>query len=134
MNTRRFITSIAVLIVAAFWAIFLLDFYATIFAIVILLVTPFIILLVIGIHGILDALGVGTQSDGGSSRGGGRVGVLGMTVLKMLSQGKSQQEIAAATSVSVVVVGVKMDALRKAGYLQENGLSEKGFNLVSESS
>jgi hypothetical protein len=57
-----------------------------------------------------------------------------MTVLKMMADGKNQQEIAAATSVALITIEGKVDALKRAGYLQDDGLSERGFDLVRNSS
>lgn len=133
MNAPRFVASIAVLVVAAFWAVVLLEYLGSIGEII-LLVTPFIVFFVIGIYGLIDALAFGSSSRAGSGRGSGRVGALGMTVLKMMADGKNQQEIAAATSVALITIEGKVDALKRAGYLQDDGLSERGFDLVRNSS
>ncbi|MDG6901441.1 MAG: hypothetical protein JRM80_05710 [Nitrososphaerota archaeon] len=130
MNLPKVIAGTAVLVLAAFWAVLLLDLLTTIGYFVVL-VSPFFVLLAVGSYGIIDGLAGGFgRSKGGSIRGGGRVDALAMTVLRMVSQGKTKQEIAAATAVSLVVIEKKMEALSRAGFLFENALSEKGYDAV----
>jgi hypothetical protein len=134
VNAPKVVAGVAVLVLAAFWAIVLITFLAEIGYIVVF-VAPFVTLLAVGFYGIINGLVVGpAQAKGGSSRSGRRIGVLAMTVLKMIAQGKTQEEIAAATAVSITVIEGKVQALTKLGYLSDNALSEKGFDAVREAS
>lgn len=133
VNGPKVLAAVAILVLACFWAIVLIEYLQTI-GYIIVLVTPFVTLLAIGAYGIVDGLGVGSAREaGGQIRNTGRVGALGKAVLKLLAEGKSKQEIADATAVSVSVIEEKIEALTKAGFLKGNALSEKGFDLVSES-
>ncbi|HYB44887.1 MAG TPA: hypothetical protein VEC92_00040 [Nitrososphaerales archaeon] len=133
MNKPKVIAAVAALVLAVFWALVLLVIVYAI-GILVLLVAPFFILVAIGIYGIIDGLGGGSgQARMGASRGGGKVGALGLTVLKLMAQGKSKDEIAASTAVSPMVIEEKLVALTSAGFLQGNALTEKGFDAVRES-
>ena len=128
MNAARVLVSIAVLVVAAFMGV-LVDLFLGTVGYIVLLSAPFITLLVIGSYGLVGALLASSQPSQGSRA----VGALGLTVLKMVAQGKSHEDIAAATSVSVVVIEAKVDALARAGFLDQNALTEKGFEVIRAS-
>jgi hypothetical protein len=125
LNAPRVLISIGVLVIAVFMGV-LVDLFLGTIGYIILLSAPFITLLVVGIYGLVSALTAGSQQTHGSRA----VGALGFTVLRMIAQGKSQQDIANATSVSLIVVGAKVDALTRAGFLEDNSLTEKGFEAI----
>jgi hypothetical protein len=131
VNAPKVVAGVAVLVLALFWAFLLHNLLGSIGDLMIL-VTPFVILLAIGFYGIIDGLGALSVQPRGSqpSRSGRRLGILDMTILQMTAQGKNQQEIAAATAVSPTVISEKVEALTKAGFLFENALSEKGFEVL----
>ena len=130
MNAPRMVGGTAVLVLAAFWAIVILDSIQGV-GLILVIAAPFVILLAAGAYGIISGLGSPSMQPSGSSpRAGRRLGPLGMTILQMIAQGKSQQEMATATAVSAFVIGEKVEALTKAGFLYENSLSEKGFEVL----
>ena len=132
MNTPKVFASLALLVLAAFWEVVLLDLYMGV-GLIALFVAPFIVLVVIGIYGLLDGLGKGSYFRRSSAKSGAEVGPLGTAVLRMVAQGKSQQEIAAATLVSAALIEAKVEALTRAGFLEGNALSEKGFDFLGRS-
>jgi len=131
MNAPKVVAGVAVLVLATFWAVVLMTFLSTV-GFIIILVAPFVTLLAVGAYGIIDGLGMGSARGRGGSGGSGRVGALSMTVLRMTAQGKSKEEIADATAVSIAVIQEKVERLTKLGYLRENALSEKGFDALRE--
>lgn len=133
MDMPKLITATAVLVAASLWAVLLLD-YLQVWGVIVVLIAPFVVLLSAGVYGIMGALGAGPSRGGRRVEpANGEVGTLALTVLRMLAQGKSKQEIVAATSVSVAVIESKIEALTKAGYIVGNALSEKGFELMNSS-
>jgi len=131
MNAAKVVAGVAVLVLATFWAVVLMTFLSTI-GFIVILVAPFVVLLAVGVYGVIDGLGVGSARGRGASGGSGRLGALSMTVLRMIAQGKSKEEIAEATAVSVAIIQGKVERLTKLGYLHENALSEKGFDALRE--
>lgn len=131
MNAPKVVAGLAVLVLAGFWAVVLILFLTTI-GYLIVLVAPFVTLLAVGFYAIIDGMGGSSARSKGGNRSRSKVGALSLTVLQMTAQGKSQQEIAAATSVSPFIIGKKVERLNKLGYLYENALSEKGFDALKE--
>lgn len=122
----------AILVLAAFWGVVLILFLMAI-GYIIVLVALFVTLLAIGVYGVVDGLGVGSaRSKGETSKGKASIGAFSLAVLQMTAQGKSPQEIAAATSVSPFVIGKKVERLTKLGYLYDHALSEKGFDALKD--
>lgn len=136
MNKPKVVAALAAIVLAAFWALLLMATPALSgIGVLLLLVAPFFVLLSVGIYGIISGFGSSPgQPKTGASVGAGKVGVLGMTVLRLLAQGKNRDEIAASTAVSPTVIEEKLGALTSAGFLQGNALTEKGFEAVRESS
>lgn len=132
MNAPKVVAGLAVLVLAGFWAVVMITFLQTI-GYIILIIAPFILLLAIGFYAVIDGFGVGPIAPrGGSAKSGPKIGALSVAVLKMTAEGKTPQEIAAATSVSLSEVNKKIERLTKLGFLSEQALSEKGFNALKE--
>lgn len=53
-----------------------------------------------------------------------------MVVLQMLSQNKSQDDIAKSTGVSPTILAEKCATLMSTGYVSGNYLTEKGFDAL----
>ena len=133
MDMPRLIVATAVLVAASLWAVVLLD-YLQVWGVIVVLIAPFVVLLSAGVYGVMGALWSGPGRDGRRAEPAGReVGTLALTVLRMLAQGKSKQEIVSATAVSPSVIEAKIEALTKGGLVVDNALSEKGFELLNRS-
>ena len=134
MNVPKVVAGTAALVVALFWAILVIDLLS-VYGTIVVIAAPYVVLLAVGAYAIVDGLaGQSAQPRGSASRAGRRLGALDMMILQMISQGKSQQEMAAATAVSAAVIAEKIKTLTKAGFLYENSLSEKGFEVLRTTS
>ena len=93
-------------------------------------------LVAIGIVFLLLGLGVvGGQSGAVTPVAkGGRLSELDLAVIEMISQGKSQEEIAKSTGVSPATLSEKCASLTSAGYISGSFLTEKGFETLRGSS
>ena len=132
MNAPKTLAGAAVLVLALFWAFYLFEILSVI-GYIIDLAAPFAVLLAMGAYMVLDGIGALSVKPRSARSGGKRLGALDMTVLQMIAQRKSQQEIAGSTGVSLSVIGEKFESLKGAGYLAENSLSEKGFEALKGS-
>jgi hypothetical protein len=119
------IVGILLLVVSAFF-IAILGIGAIILAVLYFaLLSGFILL--------LDGLGYfGREGTGGApvKQQPRQLSILDRTVLELISQNKSQDEIVRSTGVSASVVAEKSSALRASGYLSTDGLTEKGFEVL----
>jgi len=131
LNVPRVLAGVAILVLAAFWAVVLIITLMTI-GYVIVLVALFVTLLAIGFYGVVEGLGVGSSRSKVDAKSGGKLGAFSLAVLQMTAKGKTQDEIAAATSVSPFVIGKKIERLTKLGYIYEHALSEKGFDALKD--
>ncbi|MDV3293945.1 MAG: hypothetical protein LYZ70_06710 [Nitrososphaerales archaeon] len=129
MNAPKTLAGAAVLVLAAFWAFLLFDLLSVI-GYIIDLAAPFAVLLAIGAYMVLDGVGALSVKPRSARTGGQKLGALDLTVLQMTAQRKSQQDISSATGVSPSVIGEKLESLKEQGYLEENSLSEKGFDAL----
>lgn len=88
------------------------------------------IMLIVGVLLLFHGFGVLWDTPGKAKAGSARFGPLDRTILEMVSQGKSQDEIARVSGVSPQLVAEKAGALAAEGYIKDNYLTEKGFEAV----
>lgn len=88
------------------------------------------ILLTAGILLLLDSMGVlNAKVSGGAPKV--RLGALDLAILRMAAQHRDKASMASETGVSPAVVAEKMTNLEAKGYVQGDGLTERGFEALN---
>lgn len=88
--------------------------------------------LVAGFVLVLDGIGYFDRTNvrRASAKNMQPLSALDRTILEMISQSKTQDEIARSTGVSPSTITEKSTTLREAGYISSDGLTEKGFDAL----
>jgi hypothetical protein len=98
------------------------------------LVDLFIVMLIVGFVLLVEGLGGLAVLRSGLGRSKQvRLSELDRVVLQMLSEKKTQEEIAQSTGVSPAILSDKLAGLATAGYVSGNYLTEKGFEALRSS-